>query len=194
MYKKCHACKKPHPEVGKVSPESHRSAPYFPQHTNFSSTCGSNNDRNHCFHFLSNWRRNGARDKNNGEQFLKQMLLGLQEEEQGKGCDLSNLPNLLPRLKKVAEPANAVLPFPFRPSAAAAAAAGAYHRTFVSLPFLMSCGPQLSPCIPTNLGQNWVKTSLCSHWPKYADVDFGAGFGALKENDTCKTMSIFCFW
>ena len=63
MYRKCHACKKPHPEVGKVSPESHRSAPYFPQHTNFSSTCDSNNDRNHCFHFLSNWRRNGARDK-----------------------------------------------------------------------------------------------------------------------------------
>ena len=144
MYKKCHACKKPHPEVGKVSPESHRSAPYFPQHTNFSSTCDSNNDRNHCFHFLSNWRRNGARDKNNGEQFLKQMLLGLQEEEQGKGCDLSNL---LPHLEKSCCYASKSCrtrkwPFPFRPPAAVA-----YHHTFISLPFYMSFRPQLPPYI-----------------------------------------------
>ena len=58
--------------------------------------------------------------------------------------------------KKIAEPANAVLPFPFRPPAAPV-----HHITFISLPFCMSFRPQLPPYIPTNsVKRNGVKNTV----------------------------------
>ena len=64
------ACKNSSPYVfGQSVPGKPQIRPLFPQHTNFSGTCDSNNDRNHSFHFLSNWRRNGERIKTTVSNF-----------------------------------------------------------------------------------------------------------------------------
>ena len=141
------ACKNSSPYVfGQSVPGKPQIRPLFPQHTNFSGTCDSNNDRNHSFHFLSNWRRNGERIKTTVSNFSNTCywVCSGSSSRRRKSCDLSNL---LPHLEKSCCYASKSCrtrkwPFPFRPPAAVA-----YHHTFISLPFYMSFRPQLPPYI-----------------------------------------------
>ena len=104
----------------KVSPKSHRSAPYFPPNPLISPAPGTQTViATIGFHFLCNWTRNGAGDKKGTfsntcylvfqQRRARQRLWFVQFAKFAKHC--------LP--PKSCEPANAILPFPFRPPAAA---------------------------------------------------------------------------
>ena len=118
--KKVQNIQKHFPAAAKVSPKSHRSAPYFPPNPLISPAPGTQTViATIGFHFLCNWTRNGAGDKKGTfsntcylvfqQRRARQRLWFVQFAKFAKHC--------LP--PKSCEPANAILPFPFRPPAAA---------------------------------------------------------------------------
>ena len=119
----------------KVSPESHRSAPYFPQRTNFSSTC----DSTIAFTFSVIGGEMGPEIKTTGSNFsnICYWVCRRRRRRRSKAkvvicpicqsfCHLSKkLQN--PQMQSCLSLSDLQL---------------TSDRTFVSSPFLMSCGPQ----------------------------------------------------
>ena len=149
--KKVQNIQKHFPAAAKVSPKSHRSAPYFPPNPLISPAPGTQTViATIGFHFLCNWTRNGAGDKKGTfsntcylvfqQRRARQRLWFVQFAKFAKHC--------LP--PKSCEPANAILPFPFRPPAALPS-----HRTFISIStFLCPLVCSYPFQVPRNSGQN----------------------------------------
>ena len=149
--KKVQNIQKHFPAAAKVSPKSHRSAPYFPPNPLISPAPGTQTVITTIgFHFLCNWTRNGAGDKKGTfsntcylvfqQRRARQRLWFVQFAKFAKHC--------LP--PKSCEPANAILPFPFRPPAALPS-----HRTFISIStFLCPLVCSYPFQVPRNSGQN----------------------------------------